>query len=325
MCTAVTWQAGDHYFGRTLDLEHSFGEEVVVMPRCFPYVFSTAVEPSRRYALMGIAHVADGQPLYYEAVNEKGLGMAGLNFPCSAVYHERAEVGRKGVPSFDLIPWVLMQCADVAQARTLLEKTQVLRKNFDEHLPCTPLHWLVADKAAALSVEPLESGLCLWENKVGVLTNEPPFDSQMFYLQTFLNLSRAPMENRFAPALELSGCSRGMGAVGLPGDLSSPSRFVRAAFTLCNAVPGEGEEGGVSQLFHVLQSVAQHRGCVEIEKDVYEITRYTSCCNTDKGIWYYTTYDNPTVTAIDMHRCDLSGEKLFRYPLKEQMEIQWQN
>ena len=116
-----------------------------------------------------------------------------------------------------------------------------------------------------------------------------------------------------------------MGALGLPGDLSSQSRFVRAAFVKANSLSEDGEEKSVSQFFHILNSVSQPRGCCKLESGKYEITLYTSCCNTDKGIYYYTTYDNHQISAVDMHRENLDSSVLIRYsPVKDE-QINFQN
>ena len=113
--------------------------------------------------------------------------------------------------------------------------------------------------------------------------------------------------------------------MGLPGDLSSQSRFVRVAFVKMNSVSGDSEEESVSQFFHILGSVDQQRGCCELEEGKYEITIYTSCCNATKGIYYYTSYDNHQITAVDMHRENLDGEQLVRYPLIKEEQIKLQN
>lgn len=116
-----------------------------------------------------------------------------------------------------------------------------------------------------------------------------------------------------------------MGALGLPGDLSSASRFARVAYTKLNSVSGDGEEESVSQFFHILGSVDQQRGCCKVAEGKYEITIYTSCCNATKGIYYYTTYDNHGINAVDMKREKLDGRELVRYPLDEKMKINYVN
>ena len=116
-----------------------------------------------------------------------------------------------------------------------------------------------------------------------------------------------------------------MGALGLPGDLSSASRFARVAFVKDHSFSGDSEEESVSQFFHILGSVDQQRGCCEVADGKYEITIYTACYNASRGIYYYTTYDNSRITAIDMHREDLNGESLVRFPMMTETDILWQN
>ena len=113
--------------------------------------------------------------------------------------------------------------------------------------------------------------------------------------------------------------------MGIPGDLSSQSRFVKVAFTKLNAISGDGENESVSQFFHILGSVDQQRGCCEVSEDAYEITIYTSCCNTTKGIYYYNTYENHQISAVDMHREDLDSEALICYPVIQGEKIHFQN
>ena len=323
MCTAVTYRTKDHYFGRTLDLEYSYKEEVVVTPRNFPFEFRTKAVMESHYGLIGMATVVGDYPLYYEADNEHGLAMAGLNFPGNAHYFEEMP-GKDNIAPFEFIPWILGQCKNLPEARKLLEKMNLCSIDFSEELPLSPLHWIIADKDGAITVESMADGLKIHENPVGVLTNNPPFDYHMTHLREYLNLTHAEPENRFG-GLELTPYSKGMGAIGLPGDLSSASRFVRAAFVKLNSLSREGEQESVSQFFHILGAVEQQRGCVRLPDGRCEITVYTSCVNTDRGIYYYTTYDNSCISAVDMHRCDLQGSRLFRYPLKKEQAIHWQN
>ena len=125
--------------------------------------------------------------------------------------------------------------------------------------------------------------------------------------------------------LELKTYSHGMGAIGLPGDASSLSRFVRATFVKMNSASGSSEAESVSQFFHILKSVEMQRGCVQTVKGLYDITIYSSCCNTDRGIYYYTTYDNSRIHAVDMHKENLHGDTLIEYPLKKEQSIEYLN
>ena len=324
MCTAAAFQTKDFYFGRTLDYECSYGECVTVTPRRYPFSFRHMGRLDAHYAMIGMAHVADGYPLYYDAVNEAGLGMAGLNFVGNAQYAEVQE-GKENVAQFELIPYLLGQCASVAEARDRLARLQLVGTPFSAQLPAAQLHWLLADQHQAVVIESMADGLHIYDNPVGVLTNNPPFPQQLFQLNNYMSLSPRQPENRFAPQLPLIPYSRGMGALGLPGDLSSASRFVRVAFTRMNAVSGDSETESVSQFFHILGSVEQQRGCCEVRDGQYEITLYTSCCNAARGIYYYTTYENRQITAVDMHRENLNGSALIRYPLITDQQIAHQN
>ncbi|MDE6014894.1 MAG: choloylglycine hydrolase [Acetatifactor sp.] len=324
MCTAATYQTKDFYFGRTLDYEFSYGEEITVTPRNYPFHFRHMGSMGHHYAIIGMAHVEEDYPLYYDAVNEKGLAMAGLNFVGNADYKEEM-AGRDNVAVFELINWILAQCATVRETRALLERMNLVGTVFNDKLPTAQLHWIIADREEAITLESVREGIRVYDNPVGVLTNNPPFDMQMFQLNQYMNLSPATPVNHFSDKLELHAYSRGMGALGLPGDLSSTSRFVRVAFTKMNSISGDSEEESVSQFFHILGSVDQQRGCCELEEGKYEITIYTSCCNADKGIYYYTTYDNHQITAVDMHREELDGSTLSRYPMIRGEQIRFQN
>ena len=207
----------------------------------------------------------------------------------------------------------------------MLDRMNLVGTPFSEQLPSAQLHWIIADRNAAITVECMADGMHIHENPVGVLTNNPPFETQMFLLNNYQGLSPKQPENTFAEQLQLQSYSRGMGALGLPGDLSSASRFAKVAFTKMNSKSGDSEAESISQFFHILGSVDQQRGCCEVADGKYEITLYTSCCNADKGIYYYTTYENHQITGVDMHHCDLDGSELFRYPLVQGEQIHWMN
>ena len=324
MCTATTYKTKDFYFGRTLDYEFSYGDEVTITPRNYPFHFKEMEDIKSHYAIIGMAYIAENYPLYYDAINEKGLGIAGLNFVGNAVYQDKVEQ-KDNIAQFELIPWILCQCSTVKEARVLIEKINILNVPFNDNLPLAQLHWIIADSQEAITVESVKDGIKIYDNPVGVLTNNPPFDKQLFALNNYMHLSPKSPENTFSKFLDLDLYSRGMGAMGLPGDLSSQSRFIRVAFTKMNSLSGDGEKESVSQFFHILNSVDQQRGCCELEYGKYEITLYTSCCNTDKGIYYYTTYDNHQINAVDMHRENLDSNELIRYPLIKDEQINMQN
>ncbi len=324
MCTAVTYTTKNHYFGRNLDLEYSYKETITITPRNYEFKFRQVESIKNHYAIIGMAYVADNYPLYYDAINEKGLGMAGLNFPVNADYKE-IEIGKDNIAPFEFIPYILSQCSNIEETIKLLKNINIANISFSKELPVSPLHWIIADTKKAITVESVKEGLKIYDNPVGILTNNPTFDIQLFNLNNYMNLSTEHPINNFSKDLNLEAYSRGMGAIGLPGDLSSASRFVKATFTKMNSKSGDSESESISQFFHILESVYQQRGCVHMGEGKYEITIYSSCCNMDKGIYYYTTYENNQISAIDMFKENLDGNELTNYNLVKGQQIFMQN
>ena len=324
MCTAITYNTKDHYFGRNFDLEYSYNETVTITPRNYKFKFREVNNISKHYAIIGMAYIANDYPLYYDAINEKGLGMAGLNFPENADYKE-IDSDKNNIAPFEFIPYILSKCSNIKEVKDELKNINIAKINFSDKLQVSPLHWIIADKHTSITVESVKEGLKIYDNPVGVLTNNPTFDMQLFNLNNYMSLSTKKPVNNFSKELNLDIYSRGMGAIGLPGDLSSASRFVKATFTKMNSKSGQSESESISQFFRILESVYQQRGCVDMGEGKYEITIYSSCMNMDKGIYYYTTYENSQITAIDMNKENLDGNNLTSYNLIKGQQIFFQN
>lgn len=312
MCTCITYENGNFYFGRNLDLDASFGEQVVVTPRKFPLHFRQAEALPNHYAMIGMAAACSRFPLYAEAVNEKGLCMAGLNFPGNAYYQEVSGEGLE-LASFEVIAWILGNCASVQEARSCLADLKIVNLNFAKEMPAASLHWMLADQEQCLVLEAVREGLNIYENPFGVMTNNPPFEFHRMNMNHYMQLSAQSPRNCFSDRLSLKPYAQGMGAIGLPGDASSASRFVRAAFLKWNSAAPQEEEANVSQFFHILDGVAMVRGTVINEAGKYEITTYSCCVNTQTGVYYYKTYDDSRIRKRDMYETDLEGTELFAF------------
>lgn len=323
MCTAVSVTSGDNFFGRNLDLEHTYGEKVVITPRNFTLNFRNGKVFKHHYAIIGMAVICENYPLYFDAANEKGLCIAGLSFPENAHYLKPVKE-KQNVASFEFIPWILSQCKNIKETKELLYEMNITDEAFSKSFSPTPLHWIISDRSCSLTVEQTKDGLNIFENPLGVLTNNPTFDVHLANLANYISLSPYDPKNNFSDKTDLKIYSKGMGSIGLPGDYSSMSRFVRACFVASNSEFGKTENQRVSQFFHVLSSVYHHKGCIRT-KEGFEITNYSACINTNKGIYYYTTYYNSTITGVDMHLEDLDGLTLISYDLKQQNEFIIQN
>lgn len=326
MCTSIIYTAnGQHYFGRNLDLEISFGEHPVITPR--NYVFKYRKLPNRKatYAMIGMAIVKDNYPLYFDAANEKGLGIAGLNFdgPCH-YFSESAE--KDNVAPFELIPYLLSQYTSVEEVKNALKNINLVDINFSEKLQVSPLHWLIADKTGkSIVVESTVSGLHVYDNPVSVLTNNPEFPEQFANLANCINISPAQPENTLIPDANINLYSRGLGTHHLPGGMDSASRFVKVAFVLAHAPKGQNEAKSITNYFHVLHSVEQPKGTDEVRPNSYEYTIYSDGTNLETGTFYYTNYENNQINAIKLEHENVDGEKIINYDLLEKQEIHYQN
>ncbi len=320
MCTAISYRLDKFYFGRNLDLYYHFDESVTVTPKNFVFKLKNGKEIFSHLAIIGIATVSDGYPLYYDAVNESGLCMAGLNFPKNAVYHEFDE-DKTNIAPFELVPYILSRCKSVDDALNELKDINLWDISFNEQFKNTPLHWMLGDKDKCVTIEPRGDGLKIYDNPVGVLTNNPPFDYHLNNLANYINLTSHYPKNRFCEGLNIEPYSLGMGAVGLPGDMSSASRFVRAAFIKQNSVCDDS----LSQAFHILKSVEQPQGATYTKGGECEYTLYTSICDAKVGVYYYTTYNNSTVSAVCLFNENLDCDKLISYPLNTEQTIYYQN
>ena len=308
MCTAISYKTNSAYFGRNLDLERGYGERVVVTPRNFKLCFRCEKPITSHYAFIGMAAVANNYPLYFEATNEKGLSMAGLNFFGNAVYFDKAQ-NKQNITPFEFIPYVLSSCQTINDAKSLINNINLVNIPFSLSLPLSPLHFMISDKTNSIVVESVKDGIKVYDNPFEVLTNNPTFDYHLTNINNYMSLGVGEAKSQFNN-LPFYNYSLGMGALGLPGDFSSASRFVRAVFVKENSVCESDEESSVTQFFHILSSVSMPKGCV-LTKNGFEYTRYSSCCNADAGVYYFTTYHNPQITAVDMHQFDLDSSKIY--------------
>lgn len=325
MCTSIAMTTRDFYFGRTMDFEYNFNECVVFTPRNYPFPFCRAGMLDKHYAMIGMATVERGYPLYAEAANEAGLCMAGLNFPDNAYYPSAEDADSKNISPFELILWVLGKCASTEEAKKLLSSTHLVNIPFSDRLPLAPLHWHIADSKSSIVLESTRAGMELYDNPVGVLTNNPAFHFQTTNLCQYMNLTSGSPKNCFSAISGLIPFGQGLGCFGLPGDFSPASRFVKASYLRMNSVCEKDEMSSISQLFHILDSVSMIRGSVITPENLYDITIYSCCINASKGIYYYKTYSNNQLTAIDMRRENLDSDLLQTYPLATAQQVAWAN
>lgn len=324
MCTCIDFKTRDHYFGRNMDLEYRFGEKVVITPENYRFDLKNGSSICTKYAMIGMASVRDCYPLYAEATNERGLSMAGLNFPDSAHFCSPDATGFHLCPH-ELIPYFLGLYSTVAELRPLLADLSIVNQSLVPELPVASLHWMISDAEECIVLEQMEDGLKVYDNPVGIMTNDPPFHYHLCNLNNYMNLTPCYGENRFSDKLDLKQYGMGMGAIGLPGDASPASRFVKAAFCKCNSVCEDDESSSVTQFFHILDSVFVVKGSTLTKAGLDELTLYSCCINTTKGIYYYRTYNNSQITGVRMTKREICRNTLSVYPLVDNQQIRYLN
>lgn len=329
MCTALTLSTkeGYHLFGRNMDLDDNFEQSVILVPRGFNYTNIATGEAVRtNYAILGMGTIMDKHPMFAEAFNEKGLACAGLNFEGYADWEEDLAGDKINIAPSDFILWIVSNFESIEQLRPVLADVWIVEKSLNEYTPIPTLHWIVTDKEGeCLVIEKTEEGLRLFTNQVGVLTNSPTFDWHVTNLSRYLGLStHQPKEIKWGEEqLKLLGV--GAGAQGLPGDFLSTSRFVKAAFLRNNVKFGHDSQAAIVEFFRILNNVAMVRGSVVTGKQKYDITQYTSCMCLEKGVYYYTTYNNLQINAIDMNKEDLDSSELKVFPYRDKLAIRYEN
>ena len=324
MCTCIDFKTKDCYFGRNLDLECRFGEKVVITPRNYEFKLRKEEIFKTKYAILGMATIVNNYPLYAEASNEKGLSIAGLNFPNNA-YYEEEKKGKINVTPFELIPWILGNFESIKELKEVISNLNIINISFLEKIGLTPLHWMISDKEECIVLEQMKEGLKIYSNQVGVLTNNPTFLYHLTNLNNYLNLTPNFAENRFTDKMQLETYGNGMGAIGLPGDNSPSSRFIKAVFNKLNSECDLDEESSISQFFHILDSVSMIKGTTITRDNKYELTNYSCCINISKGIYYYKTYNNNQITALKMNEENMNSNQLSIYELVEKQQINYIN
>ena len=336
MCTCIDYHSKHHYFGRTLDLDHHYNEEVIVSPRSHKTPFLNGQDPQSSYAMVGMATLAGDYPLYYEACNEMGLAMAGLYFVENAEYFAPQE-NKLNLAVFELMPYFLGKFGSIAELKPELDRLNITNQSFDANFPSSPMHWMMCDKKECIVIEQRADGLHIYDNPAHVMTNNPSFDIQLASQKKIMRLNCehiAIPEDFRNELLNLAQMDKdyvsssfvcdGYGALGLPGDQSSNSRFLRVSFNLSHSCKYGDPLADAVQFFHILDSVSDVKGTVISRNGAEDSTLYTSCIDTDDLVYYYKTYENPQISAVRLSSELSKGPSISHFALSP-LEIKIQN
>lgn len=310
MCTGLTITKGNFYLARNLDINYYFGQRVVVVPRKYPFKYRCDKTNDNHYAIIGMGIQMNDHLLFADAMNEKGLGMAELNFKGFAKYPDGQVEGKNSITCYEIISWILQNHETVKQVKETLKNTILVNIPLMEGLPCAPVHWIIADKDESIVLEQTEDGLKVHDNPVGVLTNNPPFEYHMMSLRDYRGISTENGPSTLLKGIDLPPLGVGMGGIGLPGDSSPNSRFVKAAFLRSHAAWSDDAEENIALIFHILDNVAMVKGTVMGNDGKDEYTYYTSCINGTTGDYIYKTHKHRNTVTFNLFDEDLDGDKL---------------
>lgn len=314
MCSGIrfTDNAGNMYFGRNLDWSFSYGEKVCITPAKYTLNSPFGAVYRTCFPIIGMGIIADDIPLYFDCANDRGLAIAGLNFPGYARYETEAVCGKTNVAAYEFPLWVAGLHETVDEVEAALESVAIIDRPPCRDFESSMLHWIIADAKRSIVVEYTEEGMQVFHDDVDVLSNQPGFAWHAENLRNYLNVSsEAPAEQSWRNAA-LAPYGSGGGMRGLPGDYYSPSRFVRLAYLNANYPIKETEEENVSRLFHSLGGVSMIEGAARMLNGDFEITIFTGGFSSRTNTYYYSTYDDPRIRAVAMNDYDLQGSRLIQ-------------
>ena len=320
MCTSIKW---NNYFGRTLDNTFNYKMNVVITPRKYSFSFRHTHINDKNYSIIGMAHVENNYPLYSDAINEKGLAIAALEFPDYAHYFNNNN-DKNNVCVFEIIPYILRQCKNIEEVRKSLENINIINESFNDNLFLTPLHFIISDLYDSIVLESTIDGIKVYDNPYNVLTNNPDFNYHKVNINNYLNLTSEYPNNRLSKKIDLKPFSYSFGLIGLPGDYSSPSRFIKALFLINNTNDVDDKEK-LTHYFHILDAVGPIKGIALNEDGISQYTIYSSAMDMNNIIYYYKTYWDNQIKGVRLLEKENNLDKLIIFNVNYTNNINYLN
>ena len=312
MCTGVRFvdDKGNMYFGRNLDWSTNYGQHVVITPSGYkPNSPFNAIQ-TIAHPVIGMAIVVENTPLYFDAANDKGLAVAGLNFPGYACYEKEPQEGKTNIAAYEFPLWVTANFESVDEVEEALQNAAIVDKPINPQFASSQLHFIIGDKNRSIVVEYTKAGMQIFHDDFDVLTNQPGFDYHRENVRNYINVAPIMPEYVMWGKAKLVPFGSGSEMRGLPGDCYSPSRFVRVAYTNAMYPTQTDEASNVSRLFHTLSSVAMIDGGATMIDGNFERTLYTGGYSAATKTYYFNTYENFAISSVAMGDYDTASEEL---------------
>ncbi|MDG1809314.1 MAG: choloylglycine hydrolase family protein [Pirellulaceae bacterium] len=323
-CTGIILRTldGITLIGRTMEFGFDIKSDILVVPAGTKFTTldgnpeKSGFTFEAKYGFAGANAI--GRPVIVDGVNEKGLYFGAFYFLGPAKYAELTSANqKKAISSEELGNWLLSQFATVAEIKAALPGIVVVGTEIKEIGGIAPLHYAVTDATgAAIVIEYTQTGLRIHDNTVNAVTNNPTYDWHLTNLRKYIGLSAVNRETVKVGQQELKPFGQGTGMFGLPGDFSSPSRFVRATAFANHALPSANANEGVFRAFHIMNNFDIPKGAIR-ESDsntLMDYTVWTSVTDTKNAVYYYKTFKTQAVERLDVRKAlvDLKSPKIIK-------------
>ena len=326
-CTGAKLTAVDNSVvrGRTLEFAQKLNSDAIVIPRNYKYIGVTPLKPlglkwTTRYAVAGANFC--GEPYVMDGVNEQGLSGGVFYFPGFAGYQpfDKLTANRAMAP-WQLLTWILTSFKNVKEVRDALPEIAVCDVIFPQWKATMPLHYIVTDvKGRSIVIEYVAGKLNIHDNPSGVLTNSPNFQWHLTNLNNYIKMSPQGKLERSVNSLKLSPLGQGTGMLGLPGDFTPPSRFIRVFFFAASSLPLKNSEAAVFHLFHILNNFDIPVGSVRSKENkvsAFDRTEWTAVCDLKNRYFYYRTETNSRIRVLKLMQCNLDAKKIMKLKMAD--------
>jgi len=327
-CTGIRLIAADGtvVHARTLEFGIDLKSNVIMVPRGYARVGTTpdgkeGLKWKAKYASLGANGV--GLPFIFDGLNEKGLAVGTFYFPTSAGYMPySASVSSKTIAPWEVGSWLLENFASVEEVRENIGKVVVPEVVFKEWGFAPPVHYIVQDASGkGIVIEYFGGKLNIFENPLGVITNSPTYDWHMTNLRNYVNFSMSNVAPVKLGSVTLQPTGQGSGMLGIPGDFTPPSRFVRAVAYSQSVLPSKTGDDAVLEAFHILNNFDIPKGAArDHEKDSHgnieaDYTLWTSVNDLKRTRFYFRTYDNSQIRMVDLTKMNLDSKDIVTIPM----------
>jgi len=331
-CTGITIKPkdGSVIFARTLEFAVDIKSNIIIVPRGKEFVGTAPGDKAglrwkTKYGIVGTN--AFGLPLIVDGLNDKGLHVGLFYFPGFAKYQElKAENLDKALAPWELGLFLLGTCSDVKEAAIAAKNVRVGAVVQKDMGFVPPVHFIVTDASgSSVVLEYVGGELKIHANPLGVMSNSPTFDWHMTNLSNYVTMSVKNVEKIDLAGKEIKGLGQGSGMLGLPGDFTPPSRFVRAVAFSKSALPAEKARDGVLQAFHILNQFDIPKGAargIEHGKEVSDYTLWTSAADLKNLRYYFRTFDNSRIRMVDMKAVELDAREIRTILMKGEEQIE---